>query len=1046
MRDAVADSGSGLTDIVGVGPMVAARLLGRTGRASRFPTSAAFAVYAGVAPIEIASANKARHRLSREGDRKLNNALHTIALTAQHGSDRHTEILAPGLSPRIGGHTDAPRQRNPRSGLLVVYEAVRAVRCASADGRSAGGSGFVPSNTGWMRAWTDHAPVEVSDHGKSSRGEVGSREVGVSAVLRAQRLAGNRATVGLLEVQRDASGVVTVQRSPLSAEEIAGLTLPQVEARIAENEAEAAPLVISAEHLAVLSAEHIRLSRRYEELTHGRRTSTDGTGDRTAALLAVELSEVEALVRRLAVDVPARPRDHALNAVRGVAQRLRTDQEFLEALAGRGGAVAAASARIARLIALFAPVVAGAEQWHTANPAGDSLGMMNEATGTWLAGRALDHWDRGGWYYVSGAAAFVAAGAVALVEAGEQLLSMGFHEAATEVSRAYTRGDISWNEGESILTSAAWRALLTAAVTRGAGAAASRLGGAAASGAGFATRSVGYGLVGGAVAGGVGAAASLGTQSLLTALLQDHFSGGVARSIWRQGIPSGGQWAVAIPVAMLLGAGAGARAVRLGNAELIGSTVDLPEGRFRILAITPEGQVVLAPVGLRSTPPPPPPAVIEMVFDANTGYWEAAGSGARPASTSGPATLAGPSTRGSAPAAAPPQPPVPALPRGLPAPGGTSAAPAPGPLAATGPTATTGPATTGPAVAVEPAAADAPPATTGPIATTGPAATGPTAAVAPTAATPPVTARTAAADRRVAETEAALATATSEVALARTRVATAETDLHTAQAGGVPAAVRAAEANLRRARNALDREVEGEATARREATAAQRGRGEIVRTETEIARLTREVFLELNPPGGFTAAQVRAGRRPNVIPPVGQAIGVRYHELAAQLRRNQQLLASEVAGLTRSLADQVAAATPGAAARPVALANAAALAPALHPVGTVPIDVTTGAAMTSTRWSTDHLMPRTEIARDPRFARLTPPQRNSMLLDVPENYLPLPYGVNSEKNNRTIEEWIAWRAAAGRPLPQAVADALRAADVRARAAIEAMFNRFLPPE
>ncbi|GAA1316057.1 IS110 family transposase [Saccharothrix xinjiangensis] len=81
MRDAVADSGSSLTDIVGVGPMVAARLLGRTGRASRFPTSAAFAVYAGVAPIEIASANKARHRLSREGDRKLNNALHTIALT-----------------------------------------------------------------------------------------------------------------------------------------------------------------------------------------------------------------------------------------------------------------------------------------------------------------------------------------------------------------------------------------------------------------------------------------------------------------------------------------------------------------------------------------------------------------------------------------------------------------------------------------------------------------------------------------------------------------------------------------------------------------------------------------------------------------------------------------------------------------------------------------------------------------------------------------------------------------------------------------------------
>jgi transposase len=81
MQHAVAESASGLPQIPGVGPVVAARLLGRTGPASRFPTAAAFAVYCGVAPIEIASADKTRHRLSRQGDRKLNNALHTIALT-----------------------------------------------------------------------------------------------------------------------------------------------------------------------------------------------------------------------------------------------------------------------------------------------------------------------------------------------------------------------------------------------------------------------------------------------------------------------------------------------------------------------------------------------------------------------------------------------------------------------------------------------------------------------------------------------------------------------------------------------------------------------------------------------------------------------------------------------------------------------------------------------------------------------------------------------------------------------------------------------------
>ena len=74
-------TGSTLTDTVGVGPIMAGRLISRSGRASRFPSSAAFANYAGAAPVEIASAEKSRHRLSRHGDRQLNSALHTIAIT-----------------------------------------------------------------------------------------------------------------------------------------------------------------------------------------------------------------------------------------------------------------------------------------------------------------------------------------------------------------------------------------------------------------------------------------------------------------------------------------------------------------------------------------------------------------------------------------------------------------------------------------------------------------------------------------------------------------------------------------------------------------------------------------------------------------------------------------------------------------------------------------------------------------------------------------------------------------------------------------------------
>jgi transposase len=77
----VAALGSRLIEVDGIGPVVAGRLLGRTRRASRFPTASAFASYAGVAPVEVASADRARHRLPRGGDRQLNLALHIVALT-----------------------------------------------------------------------------------------------------------------------------------------------------------------------------------------------------------------------------------------------------------------------------------------------------------------------------------------------------------------------------------------------------------------------------------------------------------------------------------------------------------------------------------------------------------------------------------------------------------------------------------------------------------------------------------------------------------------------------------------------------------------------------------------------------------------------------------------------------------------------------------------------------------------------------------------------------------------------------------------------------
>lgn len=81
MSRVLAEHGTRLTELDGIGPVVAARLLGRTGHAGRFADASAFANYAGVAPVEIASGPRVRHRLPRGGDRQLNLALHVVALT-----------------------------------------------------------------------------------------------------------------------------------------------------------------------------------------------------------------------------------------------------------------------------------------------------------------------------------------------------------------------------------------------------------------------------------------------------------------------------------------------------------------------------------------------------------------------------------------------------------------------------------------------------------------------------------------------------------------------------------------------------------------------------------------------------------------------------------------------------------------------------------------------------------------------------------------------------------------------------------------------------
>ena len=81
IRRAVAAADTSVTDIYGVGPVVAAFLIGYTPPIERFTTPDTYAAYNGTAPIEVSSGGKVRHRLSRRGNRTLNHAIHTAAIT-----------------------------------------------------------------------------------------------------------------------------------------------------------------------------------------------------------------------------------------------------------------------------------------------------------------------------------------------------------------------------------------------------------------------------------------------------------------------------------------------------------------------------------------------------------------------------------------------------------------------------------------------------------------------------------------------------------------------------------------------------------------------------------------------------------------------------------------------------------------------------------------------------------------------------------------------------------------------------------------------------
>ena len=111
LKVAVAASGTSLTDINGVGPVVAGLLIGHTGDVSRFPTRHHYAAYNGTAPIEASSGARKRHRLNPRGNRMLNHAIHTIAIC---------QLRHPGTEGRIFYQRKLEEGKTPKEAIRAL--------------------------------------------------------------------------------------------------------------------------------------------------------------------------------------------------------------------------------------------------------------------------------------------------------------------------------------------------------------------------------------------------------------------------------------------------------------------------------------------------------------------------------------------------------------------------------------------------------------------------------------------------------------------------------------------------------------------------------------------------------------------------------------------------------------------------------------------------------------------------------------------------------------------------------------------------------------
>jgi transposase len=147
---AVRAAGTSLTGLFGVGPVIAAAVIGDVRHVSRFPGRDHFAAYDGTAPIEVSSGGRKVHRLSRRGNRRLNHAIHMVAVTQiryRHSPGRayYEKKLAEG---KTGKEALRALKRQISDAIFACLQADER-RAAAATAKSPGGQ---PGNHSASRA------------------------------------------------------------------------------------------------------------------------------------------------------------------------------------------------------------------------------------------------------------------------------------------------------------------------------------------------------------------------------------------------------------------------------------------------------------------------------------------------------------------------------------------------------------------------------------------------------------------------------------------------------------------------------------------------------------------------------------------------------------------------------------------------------------------------------------------------------------------------------------------------------------------------------